>query len=104
MSAFTEEQQAILREVFHHLWNRVEKLRIHQVADSRRIEALTTTVAGHGLIHIGERDRILTAHEYPPYPPPNNEQEITDAILAGNLNAFRRLFDMPGWRDEPEED
>jgi hypothetical protein len=24
MSAFTEEQQAILREAFHHVWSRME--------------------------------------------------------------------------------
>ena len=37
MSAFTEEQQAVLREILHHVWSRMGTVHDDQNEDSLRL-------------------------------------------------------------------
>ena len=88
MSAFIEEQQAILREAFHHVWSRMEGLH----ADLNEATAYTE----RGLLTDEEMDQLMArlhvegGHEAQQEPESITEQGITAAILGGCLEAFRR--------------
>jgi hypothetical protein len=46
MSAFTEEQQAVLREVLHHVWSRMGTVQDDQNEDSLRLASAIATDHG----------------------------------------------------------
>ena len=76
MSAFTEKQQAVLREVLHHVWSRT--LGARGLLTSEDMERIATRIhvdaAFRARLSVG---RVL-------------EGDITAAILGGDVTAFRR--------------
>ena len=50
MSAFTEEQQAVLREAFHHVWSRMGTLHDDLNAESLRLASAIATLGERGLL------------------------------------------------------
>ena len=96
MSAFTEEQQAVLREVLHHVWSRMGTLHDDLNEDTLRLASAIATLGERGLLTPEEMERIATrihvqarlrAQQLPEHMP---EGEITAAILGGDLQAFHR--------------
>jgi hypothetical protein len=96
MNAFTEEQQAVLREVLHHVWSRMGTLHDDQNEDSLRLASAIATLGARGLLTSEEMERIATrmhveaslrAQQLPDHV---TEGEITAAILGGDLDAFHR--------------
>ena len=60
MSAFTEEQQAVLREVLHHVWSRMGTVHDDQNEDSLRLASAIATLGARGLLTSEEMERIAT--------------------------------------------
>jgi hypothetical protein len=60
MSAFTEEQQAVLREVLHHVWSRMGTVQDDQNEDSLRLASAIATLGARGLLTPEEMERIAT--------------------------------------------
>ena len=58
MSAFTEEQQAVLREVLHHVWSRMGTLHDDLNEDSLRLASAIATLGERGLPTPEEMERI----------------------------------------------
>jgi hypothetical protein len=96
MSAFTKEQQAVLREAFHHVWSRMGALHDDLNEESLRLVSAIATLAERGLLTREEVERIamqihveaslrvhLSADRV-------IEGAITAAILDGDLEAFHR--------------
>ena len=50
MGAFTEEQQAALREVLHHVWSRMGTLHDDLNAESLRLASAIATLGERGLL------------------------------------------------------
>jgi hypothetical protein len=96
MSAFTEEQQAILREAFNHVWSRMEGLHADLNDDSLRVSSALEVLTERGLLTDEEMDQLMArlhvegGHEAQQEPESITEQGITAAILGGDLEAFRR--------------
>jgi hypothetical protein len=95
MSAFTEEQQAVLREVLHHVWSRMGTVQDDQNEDSLRLASAIATLGARGLLTPEEMERIATRiHVDAAFHARQSgrvlEGEITAAILAGDVTAFRR--------------
>jgi hypothetical protein len=96
MSAFTEEQHAILREAFHHVWIRMEGLHADLNDDSLRVSSALEVLTERGLLTDEEMDQVMArlhvegGHEAQQEPESITEQGITAAILGGDLEAFRR--------------
>jgi DNA-directed RNA polymerase subunit H (RpoH/RPB5) len=103
MIAFTEEQQAILREAFHHVWRRMESLHDDLNEDSLRVATALQVLVEHGVLSDEELDRVMARLHIEAGQAsrrgsePITEQETTAAILSGDLDAFRR-------REATEED
>ena len=57
MSAFSEEQQAILREAFNHVWSRMEGLHADLKDDSLRVSSALEVLTERGLLTDEEMDR-----------------------------------------------
>src|SRR5215470_8212119 len=97
MSAFTEEQQAILREAFNHVWSRMAGLQDNLNDDSLRVSGALAVLAARGLLTDEEIDEVMVrfhveaaGHEAQQEPERMTEPEITAAILGGDLEAFHR--------------
>jgi hypothetical protein len=96
MSAFTEEQQAVLREVLHHVWSRMGTVQDDQNEDSLRLASAIATLGARGLLTPEEMERIATRiHVDAAFHARQSvgrvlEGELTAAILAGDVTAFRR--------------
>ena len=58
MSAFSEEQQAVLREVLHHVWSRMGTLHDDLNEDSLRLASAIATLGERGLLTPEEMERI----------------------------------------------
>ena len=58
MSAFTEEQQAVLREAFHHVWSRMGTLHDDLNEESLRLASAIATLGERGLLTTDEMERI----------------------------------------------
>jgi hypothetical protein len=105
MSAFTGEQQAILREAFNHVWSRMAGLHDDLNDDTLRVSSALEVLAERGLLTDEEIDQVMArlhveiGHEAQREPEGIIEQEITAAILGGDLEAFRRRQ-----AEEEEED
>lgn len=96
MSAFTEEQQAVLREAFHHVWSRIGTLHDDLNEDGFRLGSAIATLSERGLLtleeveqiamrmHVGARLRVQRSADRV------TEGEITAAIRGGDLEAFHR--------------
>jgi hypothetical protein len=96
MSAFTEEQQAVLREALHHVWSRIGRLHDDQNEDTLRLTSAIAALGERGLLTPEEMERIATrihveaslrAQQFPDHV---TEGEITAAILGGDLTARLR--------------
>jgi hypothetical protein len=96
LNAFTEEQQAILREAFNHLWSRLEGLQDDLNDDTLRVSSALEVLAARGLLTDEEIDQVMArlhveaSHELQQEPQGITEQQITAAILGGDLEAFGR--------------
>jgi hypothetical protein len=96
MSAFTEEQQAVLREVLHHVWSRMGTVQDDQNEDSLRLASAIATLGARGLLTPEEMERIATriyvdaAFRASQSVGRVLEGDITAAILSGDVTAFRR--------------
>jgi DNA-directed RNA polymerase subunit H (RpoH/RPB5) len=99
MSAFTEEQQAILREAFHHVWRRMESLHDDLNEDSLRVATALHVLVEHGVLSEEELDRVMARLHVEANqeqlgqeadPVPVTEEQTTAAILGGDLDAFHR--------------
>ena len=96
MGAFSEEQQAILREALNHVWVRMENLHDDMNSDSLRLASVFAALVEHGVLTDEEIDRVMTrlhveaSHRSIQGPGSTTEQETTAAILKGDLEAFRR--------------
>jgi hypothetical protein len=96
MSAFTEEQQAVLREVLHHVWSRMGTLHDDLNEDSLRLASAIATLGARGLLTPEEMERIATRMHVEAGLHVRQsagrviEGEITAAILSGDVTAFRR--------------
>ena len=96
MSAFTEEQQAVLREVLHHVWSRMGTVQDDQSEDSLRLASAIATLGARGLLTPEEMERIATRIHVDAAVHARQsvgrvlEGELTAAILAGDVTAFRR--------------
>ena len=91
MSAFTEEQQAVLREVLHHVWSRMGTVQDDQNEDSVRLASAIATLGARGLLTSENMERIATRiHVDAAVLGRVLEGEITAAILGGDVTAFRR--------------
>ncbi len=96
MSAFTEEQQAVLREVLHHVWSRMGTVQDDQNEDSLRLASAIATLGARGLLTSEEMERIATRIHVDAAVRARQsvgrvlEGEITAAILGGDVTAFRR--------------
>jgi hypothetical protein len=105
MSAFTEAQQAILREAFHHVWQRMDSLHDDLNEDSLRVATALQVLIEHGVLSDEELDQVMArlhveaAHADQRGSQPITEQETTAAILGGDLDAFHRRE-----AEEEEED
>jgi hypothetical protein len=95
MSAFTEEQQAVLREAFHHVWSRMGTLHDDLNEESLRLASAIATLGQRGLLTPEEMERIATRMHVEARlrglrSGRVTEGETTAAILGGDLEAFRR--------------
>jgi len=96
MSAFTEEQQAVLREAFHHVWSRMGTLHDDLNEESLRLASAIATLGARGLLTPEEMERIATRMHVEARlrglqsPGCVTEGEITATILGDDLEAFRR--------------
>ncbi len=95
MNAFTEEQHAILREAFNHVWSRMEGLRADLNDDSLRVSGALEVLTERGLLTDEEMDQVMArlhveGGQARQEPESITELEITAAILGGDLEAFRR--------------
>ena len=96
MSAFTEEQQAVLREVLHHVWSRMGTLHDDLNEDSLRLASAIATLGERGLPTPEEMERIAARIYVEASLRVRQsagralEGEITAAILGGDVTAFRR--------------
>jgi hypothetical protein len=96
MSAFTEEQQAVLREVLHHVWSRIGTVQDDQNEDSLRLASAIATLGARGLLTSEEMERIATRIHVDAAVRARKsvgrvlESEITAAIPGGDVTAFRR--------------
>jgi hypothetical protein len=96
MSAFTEEQQAVLREVLHHVWSRMGTLHDDLNEDTLRLTSAIATLGERGLLTPEEMERIAARMHVEAGLRVRQsagrviEGEITAAILAGDVTAFRR--------------
>jgi uncharacterized protein YydD (DUF2326 family) len=55
----TEEQQAILREAFHHVWSRMEGLHAELNDDSLRVSSALEVLTERGLLTDEEMDQVM---------------------------------------------
>jgi hypothetical protein len=96
LNAFTEEQQAVLQEAFHHVWSRMGTLHDDLNEESVRLASAIATLGARGLLTPQEMERIATQIHVEAglrgleSPGRVTEGEITAAILGGDLEAFRR--------------
>ncbi len=93
MSAFTEEQQAVLREILHHVWSRMGTVHDDQNEDSLRLASTIATLGARGLLtseRIATRIHVDAAVRARQSVGRVLEGEITAAILGGDVTAFRR--------------
>jgi hypothetical protein len=96
MSAFTEDQQAVLREAFHHVWTRMGTFHDDLNEESLRLASAIATLGARGLLTPEEMERIATRMHVEASlrglrsPGRVTEGEITAAILGGDLEAFRK--------------
>lgn len=99
MSAFSEEQQAILREAFHHVWRRMESLHDDLNEESLRVATALEVLVEHGVLSDEELDGVMARlhveanqelRQEEPEPVPVTEEQTTAAILGGDLAAFHR--------------
>jgi hypothetical protein len=58
MSAFTEEQQAVLRQALHHVWSRMGTLHDDLSEDTLRLASAIAALSERGLLTPEEMERI----------------------------------------------